>query len=143
MSIKIFWILNICGRWWVKVLHWLFLAYLGLHSDPPQISTTKINISIEIYQKSSYFSIEIEKNIEKSRKITKVLTSLEKSWSRPKSTVLAKLIKTKLRFIDLDREILIVETNLLKLSRFSRPSRLTLFWRLDKSRPPGLVFLLC
>ncbi len=120
----------------MKVLPCFFLAYLGLHSDPPQISTTKINILIEIYQKSSYFLIKIKKNIEKSRKITKVSTGLKKSQSRPKSTVLAKLIS-------------IVETNFLKLSRFSRPSRLTLFWcrdqesrsrpRRDKSRPPCLV----
>ncbi len=53
------------------------LTFLSLHSDPPQISTTKINILIEIYKKSSYFSIEIEKKIEKSTKITKVSTSLD------------------------------------------------------------------
>ncbi len=105
---------------------------------------------MEIYQKSSFFSIEMEKNIEKSRKITKVSTSLKKSRSRLKSTGLANLIETKSRNLDLDRDFSIVETNFLKLSRFSRPSRLILFWRRDresrsrprrdKSRPPGLVF---
>ena len=36
-------------------------------------------------------------------------------------------VETKSRFLNLDREISIVETNFLKLSRFSRPSRLTFF----------------
>ncbi len=105
-------------------------------------------ISIEIFVKIHYLSVKIEKKIEKFTKITKISNSLEKSWSWPKSTVLAKLIETKSRFLDLDRDISIVETNFLKLSRFSRPSRLTLFWRRDqesrsrprrdKSRPPRL-----
>ena len=85
---------------------------------------------MEIYQKSCYFLIE--KNIKKSGKITKVSISLEKSRSRPKSTVLAKLIETKSRFLNLDRDISIVETNFLKLSRFSLPLRLILFWRRDR-----------
>jgi hypothetical protein len=34
--IEIFWILDICWRWWGKVLPWLFLAYLGL----PQLPST-------------------------------------------------------------------------------------------------------
>ncbi len=117
-----------------KVLPWLFLAYLGLHSHPPQISTTKINISIEIYQKLSYFSIEIEKNIEKSRKITKVLTSLKKSWSQLKSMVLANLIETKSRTLNLDQDFSIVKTNFWKPSRLSITSRLILFWRRDRDR---------
>ena len=109
-------------------------------------------ISIEIFVKIHYFSVEIEtksRNPHKSLIITKISTSLDKSRSWPKSTVLAKLIETKSRFLDLDREILIVETNFLKLSRFSQLSRLTLFWRRDresqsrprrdKSRPPRLV----
>jgi hypothetical protein len=40
VSIEIFWILDICGRWWVKVLPWLLLAYLGL---PPPPSTDFYN----------------------------------------------------------------------------------------------------
>jgi hypothetical protein len=52
----------------------------------PQISTIKVNIAIEICEKSSYFSIEIETKIEKSTKITNVSISIEKSRSRPKST---------------------------------------------------------
>jgi hypothetical protein len=102
---------------------------------------------IEINQKSSYFSIE--KNIEKSRKITKVSTSLEKSWSPPKSTVLAELIETKSRYLNLDRDIWIVETNFWKPSRLSIMSRSTFenrrdreSWsipRRDKSRPPRLL----
>ncbi len=106
-------------------------------------------ISIEIFVKIHYFSVEIEKKIEKSTKITNNHKNLDKSWSRPKIMVLAKLIKIKLRFLDLDREISIVETNFLKLLRFSGPSRLTLFWRRDreswlrprrdKLRPPRLI----
>ncbi len=107
-------------------LPWAFPHHL------PQISTTKINIPIEIYQKSSYFLIEIEKNIEKSRKITKVSICLEKSRSRLKSTVLADLIETKSRNLDLDQDFSIVETNFLKLSRLSIMSRLILFWRRDR-----------
>ncbi len=55
-------------------------------------------------------------------------------------------------FLDVSRQnwdFSIVKTNFLKLSRFSRPLRLTLFWRRDreswsrprrdKSRPPGLL----
>ncbi len=78
---------------WKVVGEGITLTFLSLPWVTPQISTTKINISIEIYQKSSYFSIEIEKNIQKSRKITKVSTSLKKSRSRPKSTILAELIE--------------------------------------------------
>ena len=83
-----------------KVLPWLFLAYLGLHSDPPQISTTKINISIEIYQKSSYFSIE------KSRKITKVSKNLD----------LDQKVHSWLSSSSLNRDISIS----IKISRLSR-----------------------
>ncbi len=49
------------------------------------------------------------------------------SWSRSRLFGLFGRVETKSRFLDLDREILIVETNFLKLSRFSRPSRLTFF----------------
>ncbi len=38
--IKIFWMLDISGRWWGKVLPWLLLAYLGL---PPLPSTDFYN----------------------------------------------------------------------------------------------------
>ena len=41
-------------------------------------------------------------------------------------------VETKSRFLNLDRDILIVEANFLKLSRFSRLSRLILFWRRDR-----------
>ncbi len=95
-------------------------------------------ISIEIFVTIHYFLVEIKKKIKKSTKITNNHKYLDKSRSRPKSTVLAKLIETKLRFLDLDREISNVETNFLKLSRFSWPSRLILFWRRDResrSRP--------
>ena len=57
-------------------------------------------------------------------------------------------VETKSRNLNLNRDISIVETNFLKVSRFSRLSRLTLCqcWdrdsqsrsRRDKSRPPGL-----
>ncbi len=43
---------------------------------------------------------------------------------------MADLIETKSR--NLDRDFSIVETNFLNLSRFSRPSRLILFWRRDR-----------
>ena len=73
---------------------------------------------MEIYQKSSYFSIEIEKNIEKSRKITEISISLEKSRSRLKSTGLANLIETKSRNLDLDQDFSIIETNFLNCQDF-------------------------
>ena len=41
-------------------------------------------------------------------------------------------VETKSRFLDRDRDISIVETNFLKLLRFSRPSRLTFFWCRDR-----------
>ncbi len=59
------------------------------------------------------------------------------------------VVETKSRFLDLDRDFSIVKTSFLKLTRFSRLSRLTLCqcrdresWsrpRRDKSRPPGLI----
>ena len=92
-------------------------------------------ISIEIFVKIHYFSIEIEKysrNPQKAQIITKVSISLEKSRSRLKSKALTKLIETKSRNLDLDRDFSIVETNFWKPSRFSRPSRLILFGRRDR-----------
>ncbi len=56
----------------------LTLGYI----NPPQISTTKVNVSFEINAKSSYFSIEIKKksrNPQKSQKITKNHKSLNNS----------------------------------------------------------------
>ena len=64
-------------------------------------------ISIAIFVKIHYFSIEIEKysrNPQKAQIITKVSISLEKSRSRLKSKVLANLIETKSRNLDLDRD---------------------------------------
>ncbi len=62
--------------------------------------------------------------------------------------IFIEIVETKSRYLNLDRGISIVETNFLKLSRFSRPSRLTFFWcwdwesqsrpRRDKSRAPTL-----
>ena len=66
-------------------------------------------ISIEIIRIIIYFSIEIEKysrNPQKAQIITKVSISLEKSRSRLKSKVLANLIETKSRNLDLDRDSL-------------------------------------
>ncbi len=74
------------------------------------------------------------------------------SRSRSRQTVKKRQkFQTKSRFLDLDRDISIVETNFLKLLRFSRPSRLTFFRcrdresrsrpRRDKLRPPTLVFI--
>jgi hypothetical protein len=96
------------------------------------------------------------KNLKKSTKITKVSISLERevldlyvaidqdilistesSWSRP-------------RVLDLDREFSIVETKILKVSRFSWLSRSAFFCQdreswlrhdRDKSRPPGSLLL--
>jgi hypothetical protein len=103
-------------------------------------------ISIKIFVKIHYFSVEIEKKIKKSTKITNNHKNLDKSPSRPKSTVLADLIETKSR--NLDRDFSIVETNFWKPSRLSITSRLILFWRRDresrsrpcrdKLRPPSL-----
>jgi hypothetical protein len=92
-------------------------------------------ISIKIFVKIHYFSIEIEKysrNPQKAQIITKVSICLEKSRSRLKSTVLANLIETKSRYLDLDRDFSIVETNFWKPSRLSITSRLILFWRRDR-----------
>jgi hypothetical protein len=55
--------------------------------------------------------------------------SLDKSQSRSRYLDLDCDVETKSK--NLDRDFLIVETNFLKLSRFSRPSRLILFWRQD------------
>ncbi len=77
------------------------LTFLSLHSDPPQISTTKINISIEIYEISSYFSIEIEKkmrNPQKSQKSRQVLISLDLGRDEPDLHV---AIETKSRNLNL------------------------------------------
>jgi hypothetical protein len=66
-------------------------------------------ISNEIIRIIIYFSIEIEKysrNPQKAQIITKVLISLEKSRSQLKSKVLANLIETKTRNLDLDRDSL-------------------------------------
>jgi hypothetical protein len=66
-------------------------------------------ISIKIIRIIIYFSIEIKKysrNPQKAQIITKVSISLEKSWSRLKSKVLANLIATKSRNLDLDRDSL-------------------------------------
>jgi hypothetical protein len=66
-------------------------------------------ISIKIIRIIIYFSIEIEKylrNPQKAQIITKVSISLEKSRSRLKSKVLANLIETKSRNLDLDRDSL-------------------------------------
>ncbi len=86
--------------------------------------------------------------LEKYAKITEISICLEKSWSQLKNTVLADLIETKSRNLDLDRDFSIVETNFWKPSRLSITSRLILFWRRDresrsrprrdKSRPPCL-----
>jgi hypothetical protein len=58
--------------------------------------------------------------------------------SRSRLFGLFRRVETKSRFLNLDRDISIVETNFLKLSRFSRPSRLTFFRCRDKWRPPRL-----
>jgi hypothetical protein len=101
--------------------------------------------SIEIIRLFHYFSIEIEKysrSMQKYAAITDISICLEKSWSRLTSSRLNQeiLISTEI--------IHHVETNFWKPSRFSQPSRLTLFWRRDreswsrprrdKSRPPRL-----
>ncbi len=90
----------------------------------------------EIYQKSSYFSIEIEKNIEKSRKITKVSTSLEKSRSRLKSMVLANLIETKSRLTFENRQDYPSRRDCYFLASRSRSRSRP---RRDKSKPPTLL----
>jgi hypothetical protein len=93
------------------------LTFLSLHSDPPQISTTKINISIEIYEISSYFSIEIEKkmrNPQKSQKSRQVLISLDLG----RELDLHVAIETKSRNLNLGRDFSIFETKSLKVSRF-------------------------
>ncbi len=102
--------------------------------------------SIKIIRLFHYFLIEIEKY---SRSTQNSQICLEKSQSRLKNTVLADLIETKSRNLDLDRDFSIVETNFWKPSRLSITSRLILFWRRDresrsrprrdKSRPLSLV----
>ena len=87
--------------------------------------------------------------LEKYAKITEISICLEKSRSRLKNTVLADLIETKSRNLDLDLDFSIAETNFWKPSRLSITTRLILFWRRDresrsrprrdKSRPPSLV----
>ncbi len=49
--------------------------------------------------------------LEKYAKITEISICLEKSRSRLKNTVLADLVETKSRNLDLDRDFSIVETN--------------------------------
>ncbi len=72
------------------------------------------------------------------------------SRSRSRLFGLDIVVETKSRSLNLDRDISIVETNFLTLSRFSWLSRLTLWRRRDreswsrpfrdKSRPPCLIF---
>ncbi len=83
---------------------WDFLKKIWISHTFCQFWSTKCKqiglgtkISIEIFVKIHYFSVEIEKKIEKSTKITNNHKNLDKSRSRPKSTVLAKLIETKSR----------------------------------------------
>ena len=56
-------------------------------------------------------SRKISRNPQKAQIITKISISLEKSRSRLKSKALAKLIETKSRNLNLDRDFSIVETN--------------------------------
>ena len=111
--------------------------------------------SIFLFSRSRFYGYFIispskySRNPQKAQIITKVSISLEKSRSRLKSKVLANLIETKSRNLDLDRDFSIVETNFWKPSRLSIMARLILFWRWDresrsrprrdKSRPPSLL----
>ncbi len=91
--IEIFWILDICGRWWVMVLPWLFLAYLGL---PPPPSTDFYNLSkyldwdmwkIKLFlNQDQEKNWEIHKNHKSLNKSRQVSTSLDTSWSWSRST---------------------------------------------------------
>jgi hypothetical protein len=94
-------------------------------------------------QKSTHFLIEIETNCQEMLKI------FRSQWiSRSRLFGLDIDVETKSRSLDLDRYIMIVETNFFKVSRFSRHVETRFLKcrdresrsrpRRDKSRPPGL-----
>ncbi len=64
-------------------------------------------------------SVKIILSVEKSIKIQKVSISLNKSWSRSRSTDLYIAVETKSRNLDQDWDISIVKNNFLKVSRIS------------------------
>ena len=94
--------------------------------------------------------LTIDWDQDKLSRFAKNVMSQQISQSRSRLLGLEGGVETKSRFLNLDRDILIVETNFLKVSRFSRLLRPALCqcrnwesWsRHDrgKLRPPGLVF---
>ena len=100
--IEIFWILDIWGRWWGKVLPWLGL--------PPPPSTDFYNLSKNLVGDICTNPLFLDQDweiIEQSKKIWKVLISLDKSQSRLRSTDLYIPVETKSRNLYLDWDILI------------------------------------
>ena len=89
-------------------------------------------ISRSRYIKNQVISRSRSRKISRYPEKSQKSISLEKSRSRLKSKVLANLIETKSRNLDLDRDFSILETNFCKPSRFSRPSRLIFFGRRDR-----------
>ncbi len=69
---------------WKK--NWISHTFCPFWSTKCKLIRLGTKISIKIFVKIHYFSVEIEKKIEKSTKITKNLKSLDKSRSRPRST---------------------------------------------------------
>ncbi len=114
--VEAFWV----WKWWKVLTDW-------------EISTRKYKNPCTSRSRSRQ-TVKKRQNFQIS---TNFSISIETFWSRRFG--LDVDVQTKLRSLDLDRDISTVETHFLTLSRFSRLSRLTLWRRRDKSRPPCLV----
>ncbi len=121
------------------------LLTLGFPDHLPQISTIKVNILIEICEKSSYLFLdqeknqEIHKNHKQSQKSQQVLISLDLGRE---VLGLHMVIETKSRNLNLNQDFSIVETKFWKCQDFlncqDRLSASVESLDRDKSRPPGL-----